>query len=63
MEKSCTHPDFCPTALSTLAGEERERLRQLYPTPFDFLMESALQRSERADAKRRLQRALSESSR
>jgi hypothetical protein len=45
--------------LSTLADEERERLRLLYPAPFDFLMESALLRSERADAEERVQRALS----
>ena len=50
--------DFCPENLATLPDEERQRLAQLYPAPFDFLMASALQRSERADAERRIQRAL-----
>jgi hypothetical protein len=52
--------DFCPEALSTLADEERQRLRRLYPAPFKFVIESALMGSERAEAERRVERALSE---
>jgi hypothetical protein len=51
--------DVCPQDPCGLEAEERERLRKLYPTPFRSLIEVALQRSERADAERRLQRALS----
>jgi len=51
--------DFCPQDLSTLEAEERELLRQLYPAPFNALMGSTLDRSERAEAERRVQRALS----
>ena len=51
--------DFCPRELSTLEAEELEILRQLYPAPFNSLMGSALDRSERAEAERRVQRALS----
>jgi hypothetical protein len=50
--------DFCPEDLATLENEERARLRRLYPSPFSWLMESALLRSERKGARRRVQRAL-----
>jgi hypothetical protein len=53
--------DFCPKDLSTLEAEERELLRQLYPAPFNSLLESSLARSERAQAAQRVQRALSAS--
>jgi hypothetical protein len=51
--------DFCPKDLATLAEDERARLRLLYPAPFSYLMESALGRTERADAEQRVQRAVS----
>src|SRR6478609_6253839 len=50
--------DFCSTDLSNLASEDRERVRALYPAPFDSLLGSALQTQERAAATLRLQQAL-----
>jgi len=46
------------TNLSTLEAEERWRLRQLYPTPFNRLLGSALSGAEREAAERRVQLAL-----
>jgi hypothetical protein len=51
--------DFFPEDPTSLDPEARARLRRLYPTPFRWLMGSALLRSERAAAERRLQRAFS----
>ena len=52
--------DFCGKDLSSLASEDRERVRALYPAPFDSLLGSALQAQERAAATQRMQRALAE---
>ncbi|HKO51562.1 MAG TPA: hypothetical protein VJV79_27825 [Polyangiaceae bacterium] len=51
--------DFYPEDLSALESHEREQLRRLYPAPFQSVLGSALLRSERADAERRVQGALS----
>ena len=55
--------DFCAKDLNTLEAEERQRLRQLYPDPFNALLTSALTRAERREAAARVQRALSECAR
>ncbi|HEY3256524.1 MAG TPA: hypothetical protein VGJ91_21340, partial [Polyangiaceae bacterium] len=50
--------DFCPKDLASLEDAEQMRLCQLYPAPFSLLLEPALLRSERAEARRRVQCAL-----
>jgi hypothetical protein len=50
--------DFGMLERSIASAEDRERLSQLYPTPFKAVMWPVLFRSERADAEQRIQHAL-----
>jgi hypothetical protein len=55
--------DFGGKDLSTLEPREQQRVRALYPAPFNTLLRSALMRSERKEAEARVQRALAEAAR
>jgi len=50
--------DFCARDLSGLTEEERQRVRRLYPEPFNTLLGSALLSGERVAAARRMQLAV-----
>jgi hypothetical protein len=52
--------DFGMLERSIAKAEDRERLSQLYPTPFKAVMWPVLFPSERAAAEQRIQRALFE---